>query len=243
MRTKMEQKEEELNLLNQEFEVLENLPHDPRAKRNMADHVYCDFIRKYPDFLSIFKKLKLCKILGVNNEFSEMEHLIEFLAQQRKHYQLLKDLPEPAFPIIAKYTMQKHATLFLVEIKKLLGGYKSREHFLQNYHVDYKYSIPYLLKAISFLLKNQYIDGDGVRRLFQRDEVLWITNEHIMDLVQNQFPTGKDLLFSGIDVTENRFWPVGYDYLEELNKHFTDSDKDKMNLKAYSENLDRSYQR
>ncbi|KAA1119645.1 hypothetical protein PGT21_030779 [Puccinia graminis f. sp. tritici] len=122
---KMRQSKEQLNLLKEETEDLqrENRFFEIRIEGSDSPKKFSklsDFLAKSKEFISIFKKLNFCKILGVNPNFSKMQYLISLLQQDQNHAQFLKDLPDAAFQSIANHTWRKLGSDYINEIKELI---------------------------------------------------------------------------------------------------------------------------
>ncbi|KAA1092388.1 hypothetical protein PGTUg99_025308 [Puccinia graminis f. sp. tritici] len=230
---KMRQSKEQLNLLKEETEDLqqENRFFEIRIEGSDSPKKFSklsDFLAKSKDFISIFKKLNFCKILGVNPNFSKMQYLISLLQQDQNHAQFLKDLPDAAFQSIANHTWRKLGSDYINEIKELITYHGIDREDLKTWkYEDFKFHdlVKYLFQTIDYLFKNGFIEKEIIISLFQDDEVLLLAIHHIISRLNHHLPSHV-VMSSGTDFTESWFWPYDFDFLSALCK----KNEDRINL-------------
>ncbi|KAA1106448.1 hypothetical protein PGT21_035011 [Puccinia graminis f. sp. tritici] len=207
-------------------------------KYSEAFKISKEFKRK----ISIFKKVKFWEILRVDSKSSPNEllthqaKLLQILLTTSENEQIplwLEMLPPELISLIPDKIWKDLASSFLDEIQKHILHYKIEpdSNLLKSVAFTQVYCFPHCFKFIDFLYKNEFIDSQAIRSIFQNRAIQCLAKKcthHYVASTSHRFPDDHIL-----DINEHWFWPFGFKFYEVLSKE----DKVQIHLPLLISNL------
>ncbi|KAA1112650.1 hypothetical protein PGT21_004965 [Puccinia graminis f. sp. tritici] len=210
-------------LLFQELEVLKKFSEEHQNPKQVyleAENKHKIFVEETQKKILILKDLKLME-LGYFDKISPYSKSLKSELSQHLEtpniQEWIKSTPHQQISPVAKQKGREFGLSILDEIKKEIVEY---EVFFCNGNREdpplcalSKY-LPYLFRTIDFLWKNEFINQDSIREMFQDNRILTRASLTLRKLLSNlQLVGGYDT-----HITQQWFSPLGLQFFEALDE-------------------------
>ncbi|KAA1066752.1 hypothetical protein PGT21_023811 [Puccinia graminis f. sp. tritici] len=240
LRNKWAENQTQLGILFQDSEELKRL--HVALHQDTGEYKGYSFLKKarktskrLKKVTSIFKQLKLLELGGLEPKFSNFKNLEALLKQSKEDAEMIKKLPPQAFPFIAKHSWRKLGKSCVNELEELIVQYSysyiSDIHHRVNHKGGCTVFLPYAFKTIDFFFKNNFVNQETVKNLFQKQEILRMTANYNFDYFVPNIPYGINELTT--DCNKLWFWPLRLSIFKEMSE----KDERRMNFETLHQKL------
>jgi hypothetical protein len=167
-------------------------------------------VNKFQKIIYILRKMKLWKL----DIFSRKLKLLARTKPGTRNPRWLEGFSPKLFSSDGEKAREEFIHSFVNKIKKSILKYQSPIDFNKytEYHIDQEKSIfPFLLETVNFLFKNNFINHETVRSIFQDNKTIWLASRYNIHYIQERIvpQAQKDMT----DITGQWFWQLKYPFL------------------------------
>ncbi|KAA1126863.1 hypothetical protein PGTUg99_028905 [Puccinia graminis f. sp. tritici] len=161
-----------------------------------------------------FQKLKLLDLKILDPKLQKYSE-DSMRGKQLHHYEIVSS------EILLPGGIEAFVNSFVHEVKQILSGCRYEYHYS---NISYNKSkiledrkiFQYLWGAIDLLLKNNFINEEHVKQIFQGDKSLWMASrDHIIYLTHK---LGKDIQEGMSNITGHWMWKMGHEFFNVFSE-------------------------